>query len=87
MRPGDWSAVGLSADPVPGDPMAVSRGGHDYVGVAEAISTTARRLRSLGVDGENAEAVFALAEPAGTVADDISRAEARYRATGEALIE
>ncbi|MEU1971204.1 putative T7SS-secreted protein [Microbacterium sp. NPDC019599] len=87
MRPADWSAAGLAADPIPGDPVAVSVGGRDYLAVADAIDRTARSLRSLGVDGQHAEAVYALAETAGTVADDISRAESRYRATGDALVE
>lgn len=87
MRPADWSAVGFGGDPIPGDPVVVLRGGQDYLSVAEAISQTVTRLRSLGVDGQESEAIFALAETAGSVADDIAKAERRYRETGHALID
>jgi len=87
VRPADWSAVGFGADPVPGDPVVLLRGGQDYLAVAEAISETSTRLRSLGVDGQESEAIFALAETASSVADDIAKAELRYRETGHALID
>lgn len=87
MRPADWSAAGLASDPVPGDPAILARSGADYVAVADSISRTATSLRSLGVDGQQSEAVFALAETAGTVADDIARAETRYRETGHAILD
>ncbi|GAA2010330.1 hypothetical protein [Microbacterium ulmi] len=87
MRPADWSAAGFASDPLPGDPAALRNGGTEYVSIADSINTTARRLRSLGIDGQQSEAVFALADSAGTVADDIAKAEARYRETGHALID
>lgn len=87
MRPGDWSAAGFATDPVPGDPSALVRSGTDYVSIADAIARTATSLRSLGVDGQQSEAIFALAETAGGVADDISQAEKRYRETGSAILD
>ncbi|HEX5857128.1 MAG TPA: hypothetical protein VFY91_03370 [Microbacterium sp.] len=86
MRPADWSAVELGGDPVPGDPTTVRNGGNDYVDVAQTIRRTASRLRSLSVDGAISQAVDALAETASSVADDIAKAEARYRETGHALV-
>jgi hypothetical protein len=87
MRPADWSALDLATDPVPGDPSIVRAGGQDYVDVAAAISRTATRLRSLSLEGTVSEALETLGETARTVADDISRAQTRYRETGNALID
>jgi hypothetical protein len=86
MRPRDWSAAGFGQDPVPGDPDLVRRGGQRYVEMAQTIERTARGLRSLGLEGTVSEAASALAETANTVADDISRAQTRYRTTGDALV-
>ncbi|MFT4136586.1 hypothetical protein [Microbacterium sp.] len=86
MRPTDWSAAGFAHDPIPGDPDHVRRGGQSYLEIAGTIQRTATRLRTLGLDGTVSEAIDALAVTASAVADDISRAEARYRATGNALV-
>lgn len=86
MRPADWSAAGFGHDPVPGDPDQVRRGGQSYLEIAGTIRRTATGLRTLELDGTVSEAIDALATTASTVADDISRAEARYRATGNALV-
>lgn len=86
MRPADWSAAGFAGDPVPGSPDDVRRGGNSYLDIARTIDDTARGLRTLDLDGTVSEAIDALAETARTVADDIAKAEARYRATGNALV-
>lgn len=86
MRPADWSAAGFGSDPVPGDPDEVRRGGNSYVEIARTIDRTVRGLRSLDLDSTVSEAIDALGETARQVADDIARAEARYRATGNALV-
>ena len=86
MRPADWSAAGFGADPVPGNPDDVRRGGLSYLDIARTIDDTARGLRTLDLDSTVSEAIDALAETARTVADDIAKAEARYRATGNALV-
>ncbi|PZU47565.1 MAG: hypothetical protein DI566_05370 [Microbacterium sp.] len=86
MRPADWSAAGFGSDPVPGDPDLVRRGGQSYLDIARTIDSTARGLRTLDLDSTVSEAIDALGETARTVADDIAKAEARYRATGNALV-
>ncbi|AUG28663.1 MULTISPECIES: putative T7SS-secreted protein [Microbacterium] len=86
MRPADWSAAGFGTDPVPGDPDGVRQGGGNYLQIADTIGDTVRGLRTLDLGGTVSEAVDALGETARTVADDIARAEQRYRATGNALV-
>lgn len=86
-RPGDWSALGLGRDPIPGDPGHVRDGGRDYLDVAIAIGDAVDALRSMELDGDESEAVETLITNAGDVADSISRAEERYRETAFALLE
>ena len=86
MRPADWSAAGFGSDPIPGDPDTVRHGGHSYLDIARTIDTTVRGLRTLDLESTVSEAIDALGETARTVADDIAKAEARYRATGNALV-
>lgn len=86
MRTADWSAAGFGSDPVPGDPAAVRLGGHSYLDTAGTIDRTVQGLRALDLNGTISEAIDALGETARGVADDIARAEARYRATGNALV-
>lgn len=87
MRPGDWSPLGLSSDPVPGDPSTVAAGGRDYLDVADAIGSAKNTLHTIDLgDFVVSEAVDALQDTAHKVADSIGKAEARYRAAGEALI-
>lgn len=85
-RPIDWSPLDLGHDPIPGDPDAVRAGGHDYVAVANAISRAARALRDMELDGDDSDATDELIRNAGDVADEIERAEERYRETGLALL-
>jgi hypothetical protein len=86
MRPSDWSALDLGSDPVPGEPWIVLSGGRDYLAVADAIKDAGRKLRTLDLGSAVvSQAVDALIETSGKVADNISKAEARYRATGDAL--
>lgn len=86
MRPADWSVLELSSDPVPGDPNVVQVGGRDYLDVADAIKDAERRLRTLDLGSAVvSKAIDALNETSEKVADNIGKAEARYRATGEAL--
>lgn len=85
-RPIDWSPLDLVHDPVAGDPDAVRAGGHEYVSVANAIGRAARALRDMELDGDDSDATDELIRNAGDVADDIERAEERYRETGLALL-
>ncbi|WP_336644510.1 hypothetical protein [Microbacterium sp. USHLN186] len=82
----DWSPLGRADDPIPGDPDAVDAGGRSYITVADAIASAARALRSMETDGDESQATDELIRNASEVADDISRAEERYRETGLALI-
>lgn len=86
MRPSDWSAAGFGSDPVPGDPDYVRQGGQSYLEIARTIDSTVRGLRTLDLDSTVSEAIDALGETARSVSDDIAKAEARYRATGNALV-
>ena len=87
MRPADWSALDLGFDPVPGEPDVVLGGGRDYLGVADAIKDAEKKLRSLDLGSAVvSRAVDALNETSGKVADNIGKAEARYRTTGQALL-
>ena len=83
----DWSPVGLSTDPVPGDPEVVSRGGDDYLEVAEAISRAQRTLARIDLGSfVISEAVDAVRTTAAEVAENIGRAHDRYESTGTALV-
>ncbi|MFM9920146.1 hypothetical protein [Lacisediminihabitans sp. H27-G8] len=86
MRPSDWSALDLGSDPVPGEPGIVLSGGRDYLAVADAIKDSERKLRTLDLGSAVvSQSIDALIETSGKVADNIGKAEARYRATGDAL--
>jgi hypothetical protein len=87
VRPADWSALDLGSDPIPGDYDIVLSGGRDYLAVADAIKDAEKKLRSLDLGSAVvSQAVDALNETSGKVADNIGKAEARYRATGQALL-
>ncbi|MGC3993919.1 MAG: HNH endonuclease [Propionicimonas sp.] len=84
-RPSDWSALGLSSDPTPGDPAVVRDGGTSYTGVADAIARAAATLRRLDAGSSTADSVKALLESRDKVVDDVGKAEGRYRSAGQAL--
>lgn len=86
-RPADWSPVGLSSDPVPGDAVMVLAGGNDYLEVADSIDRAARRMGQLETGGMVSEALDALMERKEETIEDISKAHARYAATGQALVD
>ena len=86
-RPLDWSPVDLSADPIPGDPDTVRRGGRDYQETARQIGRAAASLNAIEAGGQVSLAVDAVMERKTETMDDISRAQDRYRITGEALEE
>lgn len=83
----DWSPVGLSADPVPGEPDVVRRGGEDYLDVATAITEARQTLATIDLGTYViSEAVDAIRTTATEVSENIARAHDRYQATGEALV-
>ena len=85
-RPRDWSPLGRSSDPIPGDPAAVTNAGKHYSTVADAIKDAARELRRLADDDELvSKARDNLTEKANGVADDIEKAWKRYDEVGDAL--
>ncbi|PKQ31524.1 MAG: hypothetical protein CVT62_06655 [Actinobacteria bacterium HGW-Actinobacteria-2] len=85
MRPSNWSVLGRSSDPTPGDPVAVRAGGTRYIGIADAISRAAATMRSLEAGVSNVDSVKALLESRDKVVDSVGVAEGRYRAAGHAL--
>lgn len=87
MRDSDWSALGLGGDPVPGEPWVVSYDGERYTDIADAIQTAGRRLRSIDLGAYVSLAIDELRSTSGKVADDIERAERRYREAGGALLD
>lgn len=87
MRPGDWSPVGLDADPTPGDPVLVLSGGRDYLEVADSIHDAAAAMGRLDVDGTVSQAVDALMATKEDTVSEIRRAHGRYVAAGEALVD
>lgn len=85
-RPFDWTPLDRGSDPTPGEPDRVRDGGRDYVDVAGAIGRAVRALRTMELDGDRSDATDELITNAGDVADDIERAQERYRETGLALL-
>ena len=85
-RPYSWYPL-ATTDPVPGDPDLVRAAGAHYGAVAAAIGSAAKQLRTLTAhDGTVSEAVAAIQESSRTVADEITTAQGRYQAVGDALV-
>lgn len=86
-RPADWSALGLGADPVPGDPDRVDLIGRLYIGTADSIVRAADDLDRI-VDDRfgQAQAIDAIRDEVEDVSRRIRRAEERYRGVGEAMV-
>lgn len=86
-RPTDWSSLGYGSDPVPGDHSRVDLIGRMYEGTADSILSAAQKLtEALKPEFGQSEAIDAIREVAGDVADRVGRAETRYRKTGEAIV-
>lgn len=86
-RPTDWSSLGYPSDPIPGDPVRVDITGRQYIGTADSIKRAAENLRTaLDPAFGQSEAVDAVREVAGDVADRIARAEDRYRRVGDTMV-
>ncbi|MDR2113758.1 MAG: hypothetical protein LBO75_00590, partial [Bifidobacteriaceae bacterium] len=65
----------------------VRLGGNRYLDIAAAMKNAARLLRELDAADSQADSVAALLETRDTVVDDVVKAEARYQAAGDALVE
>jgi len=82
----DWSALGLSHDPAPGDPNVVRDGGEQFTSTADALARAASIIRGLnGGVSHDALSVKALMDQAGDLDRDLSQAEGRYRVAGTVL--
>ncbi|MBF4161472.1 hypothetical protein [Nocardioides acrostichi] len=85
-RPADWSPLDMGSDPTPGDAATVLAAGKHYTEVADAIELASRRLKELAENPDmKSEAVEKFRGKATTVSTNVSKAETRYRETGEAL--
>lgn len=72
---------------LPGDPDVVHTAARSYSATAEAVTRAAQQIRSLAGDSSTAtsDAIKALAENAGDVADRLTRLHERYSTAGSAL--
>ena len=85
VRSSDWSVVGRSVDPVPGDPVVVADGAARYRQVADVINRCAQSLRALEAGSSRAESVAALLESRDMIVDGVVKAENRFRVAADAL--
>lgn len=85
-RPSDWSPLGLSHDPVPGDPAVVGSYATRFSSIASEIGTASTQLGNILADdasvSEYVDAIRGLAEE---VADRIGRVQTRYTGAAEAV--
>lgn len=73
--------------PLAGDDSTVRAKAQHYASIADAITRSVITLKALsGVEGMKSSAIDAIKEKAGSVAEDIDRARARYAETAKALI-
>lgn len=75
-RPADWTALGYSADPIPGDPDAVTNAAQGYATIAEAIRTAQSSLNSISYQGRG-KGVAKLQEQCRTVSGHVGQAYTR----------
>ena len=87
-RAGEWHLLGHGRDPVPGEPSHASRLADGYAETAADIERLAGRLRRLSdLDGWKGEAAEKFGESAQDLAEDLARAERRYRDLAAAVRE
>ncbi|MGF7234320.1 MAG: hypothetical protein ACQSGP_05075 [Frankia sp.] len=87
-RPRDWTALGATTDPLPGDPDAILALAGDFRRVARAICETAELLRrSTAAEAWHAPAAARFRARAGIVAGLIEHAFDRYDAAATVLTE
>lgn len=85
-RPGNWTLLDHSSDPVAGDSAAVHSAATYYSSMAETIKEEANRLKTLGQDGELVgKYAKSLQEELGDLSDEVDKAHQRYEAVGAAL--
>lgn len=85
-RAGEWDALEQDRDPVPGDEAVVDRLAHAFTRTADDIARLSGRLRRLAdLDGWKGKAAETFAESADDTAEDLAKAEKRYREASRAL--
>ncbi len=73
--------------PLKGDDALLRAKAEHYGEIAKAISRSVKTLRSIhDVDGMKSQAIDAIRDKAGDVADDIAKAQERYAVTSTALV-
>ena len=74
-------------EPLSGDADTLQSKANQYLNIANAITRSVVTLRKIhSVDGMTSQAVDAIKEKSGGVADDIDRAQQRYEVTAKALL-
>lgn len=86
-RPGPWDLLGVTEDPVPGDPYEVGFEATHYATVAAEITDQVARLRALAAGGNELVGRYAtsLTESAGSLADHLGAASGRFTVVGQQL--
>jgi division protein CdvB (Snf7/Vps24/ESCRT-III family) len=86
-RPADWSALGLDADPVPGDPGQVSSEAAHLASAAQEITDQIARLRRLAEGTSELKGQFAekIQSSAADVAGQLGKVVGRYQRVSQAL--
>lgn len=84
-RPGDWSLLNLSGDPLPGDELAVSSQATHYQSVADTISDQITSLRQISNGDAKGLYVDKLADDAKDIADELSKVQDRFETVATQL--
>ena len=81
----DWSVVGFSSHPIPGDPSDVSVTARMFGRTADNLETASAGLKSMGRGGQTSEAIDKAVDNAHELASQLELACDRYRVAGGAL--
>lgn len=85
-RPGDWTALGLSQDPTPGDPVTIRDLANKLLAVAENIRTQNGRFQQIKADEIwDSEAAEGFKEMQGELPPELEKAATRYDSVADAL--
>ena len=88
IRPTDWTSVGWSTDPTPGDPVIVRDGGHSFQNMAATIGRALATTRAMEAGASSgAQSVTALLEGRDEITTQLETAQNRYQAAGDALVD
>lgn len=84
-RPADWSPLGQSSDPVPGDPLQVRVAAARYRGTATAVSDAIDNLRRIDLGNVKSLAFTASLDKIKEMATKLDQVEARVSGAASAL--